>query len=405
MLLKNKAKFLICLILMAGCSGKLNSDQGPKTPNQNNQTPSVCTFELGYHRTVLYNDRSKPEQYKPLLDKIKASGARTVRLSVNGGVETQVMNHVLYCNKIGLPVTLMLGTNGLPQNCYEEGTKRSQFIEKYSFWSVYPISKIIPAKYDNWISNLLLMYKEAGCKLDAIEVGNEIMWCAFNADLPTTGGIIYDSTWNWNDIPEQIRESVKRSGEIAIVTKTACQKVYFENPPKVVFGSLNGGENVEYYRATGGCIMKPSTAMEIATAKYPGMPESSINYIEELDGIAIHLYPTNVPYSVNYETMVNGFKNYIATMMDGLVACTNKPVYVTEFGLRYSEDGKVSDYKRTERFRAFLEAMDQTQSKYHWKQAHIYSWDQGDFAVVDPDTGDLLDAGKNVIKNYYSQLR
>ncbi|MBQ9893336.1 MAG: hypothetical protein IJM35_09320 [Bacteroidales bacterium] len=389
--------FFLGLVL---CSCSRNDNTSGKEDGSNDPASNVCTFDLGYHRTVLFNDKATPDLYQPVLDGIKASGARVVRLSVTGGKEAEVMNHILYCNKIGLKVTLCINAAGLPANCYEEGTSRSKGNEQWLFYQVYPISKIVPEKFDNWISDLLLMYKDGGCKLDALEMGNEIMWGAFNADLPITGGIIYDSSYKWQDFPLSVREGIKRAGEISIIAKTACRKVYWEYPPKVVFGSLNISASTQYYATSGGCIVRPETVIKIATANYPGMPAGSIDYIKEIDGIAIHFYP-DVPYSVTYENMLNGSLDYLKWIMDGMVEYTDKPVYVTEFGFPYTDDGIASDWKRSARFKAFLDAMDRTYDKYHWAQVFIYSWDQGKYAAINPDDGSVLDMGKTVIKNYY----
>lgn len=402
--MKHFVLFLISVFALAvSCEKNVDEKDGQgivPVESESIQEAARCTFELGIHRTVICNNMSQPSQYEPMFDGIKSTGAKTVRISVEGENENAVLKHILYANKCGLNVTLIVSLASLMPKCYEDGTALSEGNSAYDFWKVYPISRINLERFDDWISTFLMKCKEKGCIIDALEMGNEVMWGAFNADVPITGGIIYDSSYTWDNIPESIREGIRKCGETAVIAQTACRKIFWDNPPKVVFGSLNLGDDTNYYKITGGCIVNPATVIEIASGKYPGMPAGSPDYIRELDGIAVHMYP-EFKYSEDYSSMVSASLDYIKWMMDGIARLTDKPVYVTEFGFRYTIYGLgSSDIFRAEMFRAFLEAMDMTQKQYHWRQAHIYSWDQGDYALF--VNGAITVAGKTVIKNYYS---
>lgn len=393
----------IITLLLAASALSVSCSKDAGTQPVSTGSNDVCTFTLGYHRTVLYNDRAGVTANKTI-DAIKATGAQTIRISVKGGREADAMKHILYCNSIDIPVTLMIHTSGLPLSCYEDGTTLSPGDSDHGFFRNYPISRLIPSRYEDWITSLLTMYKKAGCKIDVLEVGNEILWCAFNPDVPITGGIVYDNTYSWDEIPQSSRDAAIRTGEISVITKTACRKIYYENPPKVIYASLNLNEGRGYYINTGGCIVTPEVGIAIACGKYPGMPEGSPDYIKELDGIAVHFYPEKIPYNEDYNIMKANSLKFLSWFMDGILEYTHKPVYVTELGFLYTEDGPDNDWKRTERFRALLDAMDETDWKYNWEQVHIYSWDQNDWAMIGP-RGNVLDAGINVIKNYYSKLQ
>lgn len=389
------AVMILCFMIpvLSGCE-----DEGSK-PVTPGEYDTGCPFLLGIGRTVLWNP-SAPQTCQSTLDGIKEAGAESVRLSVNGfdNVVQATRNHILYCNKIGLKVLLNIIIANLPLSCYEEGTQRSQGDTDKKFYSLYPISKVLPEKYQEWINAFLEDYAGSGCKIDVIEVGNEICWAAFNPDLPITGGIVYDSSYSYEAIPEQIRDGIIRSGQLAAMTRAAARAVFGEEAPKVTLGSLNYSENLQYYANSGGCIVKPLTALQIVSGRYKGMPRQSVDYLSLVDGIAIHAYPLHAPWNSDFSIMTASCRMYLDWLMKGIPEITNLPVYMTEVGFRYTDAGKDNDWMRTKRFQAMLKAMKETEDVYRWAQAHVYSWDQGEYALYIPDEDLLLDAGKNIFK-------
>src|SRR5699024_2577042 len=103
--------------------------------------------------------------------------------------------------------------------------------------------KIDTAKYHQWVLDLFQYWNNAGCKINTIEVGNEFAFSGFNGDFPVKPrgqGVIYDESYEWSDIPADIRTGIRKVGYLTKVTREAAHHKFGETRlPKVILGGLN----------------------------------------------------------------------------------------------------------------------------------------------------------------------
>lgn len=133
----------------------------------------------------------------------------TVRFSLSEtNCKDRVLTDILYCNKIGLSVTLIIKTCNI-QAIYADGATARDGEDR--FWDVMKHSEIDVDKYEAWISERLQEFYDAGAVVDVIEVGNKFAWVDFNGDFPVMAvgsGVVYNRFTAWENIPESVRVGV-----------------------------------------------------------------------------------------------------------------------------------------------------------------------------------------------------
>ncbi len=328
-----------------------------------------------------------------LLDSIKAAGCEVIRLSLSrDALRDEVMTHILYCNKIGIDVLVILKTTGIKE-LYPDGTELRDGGD--NFWDVYCHSDLDTARYDSWINELLEYWHSNDCVIDAIEVGNEIAWADFNGDFPIMNegeGYAFDDSNEWSSLPYKVQLGLEKVGVLLKHTKTAVQKIWTtDNAPKVILGGLNWYTDMSWMTNVGGTIMKPDYVLKILKGQTEGQTNKT-NYLEYLDAIALHFYPNN-SYNENFDSMVNDSEKYIEEFMGDITSYTNLPVYITEMGYRISVNGIEHDNKRAEMFLAFFKAMENN-GTYNWGPVYIYSWDQGEHRLT--ENGEALYCARHI---------
>lgn len=318
---------------------------------------------------------------KTMLDSIKNIGADVIRLSLSRDqLKENVKNHILHCNKIRLKVMVMIKVGNIKE-IYPAGTELRN--GQGRFWDVYKHSDIDTALYANWIYGVLKYWNDAGCVIDQIEIGNEFAWCDFNGDFPIVAqgtGFAYDYSFNWGDLPTEVRIGLSKMGVLMKSTKKAIDQIYLNNIPELVLGGLNWYTDQSWMISKGGTIMMPEYALRILKGTAPGQPLSH-NYLKYIDAIAIHPYPNN-QYNENKQSMIEASENYINSFMNRIDTVTNLPVYLTEFGYKISVNGGAGDEKRAAMFDSFFTSLENN-PKYIWKGIYIYSWDQGEHRITE----------------------
>ncbi len=353
---------------------------------------------FGVNRTELPWANGGLVGQKQILDSIDGVGCGYVRFSLSrNNLRDEVRDHILYANQLGLKVMVFLKIGAIEELYPDSIMMRSG---EGRFWDQYPQSKIDHGLFDIWIKDILQYWKDAGCEIDVIEVSNEFAWVDFNGDfpvLPLNQGVIYDYTYDWNELPFDVRWGVRKVGDFTKKTRKVAQQKFGINAPRVILGGLNAPFNPQWIVDKGGSIMLPELALEIIKGTAPGQPSGHENYLDSIDGIAMHLYPTpaDCSYKPDCSEMVADASVFIANYMEPVNYVTNLPVYLTEFGFRLSMYGPVEDWKRTQLFSAFFQAMKESESDYNWQQAHVFSWDQGDHRLVDT-IGQPLHAAKHI---------
>lgn len=382
---------LMIFLLFTRCNN--NSDN---TEHIENSPKNEYNFERGINRTELPWLEGGMIAQKKLLHEIKSVNCGFVRFTLSrDNLKDEVKQHILYCNYIGIKVLLCIKLGGI-KVIYPPGTEARD--EEGRFWNPFPHSLIDTIRYNSWIADVLNYFNDAGCRIDVIEIGNEFAWCDFNGDfpiMPKGEGFAFDESYDWEKIPIQIKQGIRKVGEITSHTKKAAGNIFKTNPPKVILGGLNWFQDKTWMINQGGTIMSPRVTLQILKGILPKQPNEDKNLLEYIDGIGLHFYP-NCSYNANYDKMIQEAKMYLDDFMEPVQSVTNLPVYITEMGYRIEDYGVENDWKRYMLFRAFFDAMDQTLNDYNWKQLYIFSWDQGLYRLI--DNGEILYTADNIFR-------
>ncbi len=362
--------------------------------------PDIVTrhlFDLGISRTELpwlsltyANGESvsaTTAQKQILLAAMRSNGCGMVRLSLSrSSLADEVARHVLYCNIIGMKTMVMIKLGGIEEIYADDVEERSG---EDTFWDNYPLSKIDDDLYETMIKSFYTALNSLNAYVDVIEVGNEVGWCDFNGDFPIQergSGFVYDEeTYSYSDIPEGITAGLRKCAEVANVTKTlAHSQLKQTTKPQVIIGGLNGADvdDSEWMVNAGGTIMYPASVIKVFKGEYPGQPDSHEDLLDALDGVSLHFYPKVLDWSSSSQTMIDEAEAYLHDKMFDITRVTAKPLHISEMGYSYDTYGTSKDYKRLDLFNAFFSAMDLTDCCYDWRGLYIYSWDQGDKALV-----------------------
>lgn len=388
----------IILFLLSGCSKK---DQNKSVIQQR------YSFELGINCTELPWKQVKNiegslvnatiEEQLKIIDNIRNQGCGSIRLTLSKkNLMNDVATHILHANGLSMKVLICLKL-GDDESLYPKDVKMRTGDEV--FWSVYPHSKIDTSLFRQSMTEVFNDWEAKGCKIDVIEVGNEIGWCDFNGDLPLRGknqGLVYDDTYDWNTLPNNIAVGIRKSAEATVITKELVEQIFVSQRPKVIVGGLNYELDNKWMMEQGGTILKPELILQIFKGTFPNQPvDCKTDLLSKLDGVGVHIYP-DCTYDDDEQKMRKDAVNYISEWMKSVAAETALPLYVTEMGYNGDLFALGEDYKRLALFRAFFAGMESTRSKYDWKQLHVFSWDQTQFAVT--KEGVLSETAKDIFR-------
>ena len=368
-------------------------------PGESHFIEPLGPVRVGINRTDLYWMEGGLSAQTTLLDSIRAVGCEYVRFTLQAyTLREQVRDHILYCNQIGLKplVCIMLGSI---KQLYPTGTElvnRLRPGEPRMFWDGYPVSKLDETRFETFMQDVLTYWKNAGCVIDVIELGNELNWIDFNGDLPyypNGQGKVFNNTYTWNTLPEAVRTFPRKAGFAAKKTKELVTTIFPDNPPRVIVGGLSAG-NLNYLGwlvGVGASVLAPDMALKIMKGTAPEQPAGSENYLNGVDGVCLHLYPYgDCPFVENSVTkkadttkMTNDVIKYFDRWVPAVREISELPIYITEFGYETTTYGAANDWKRAEQYKAYISAMRQSQSKYNWHTLYVYNWDRGTFQIFD----------------------
>lgn len=366
-------------------------------PDESHFPKPMDPVRIGINRTDLYWMEGGLSAQTKLLDSIRAVGCEYVRFTLNSyQYKEQVRDHILYCNKIGIKplVCIMLGSI---VQIYPFGTElvsRLRPGEPRMFWDEYPVSQLDENRFENFMQDVLTYWKNAGCVIDVLELGNELNWIDFNGDLPyypNGQGKVFNNTYNWNTLPDPVRMFARKAGFAAKKTKDLVKIIFPDNPPRVIVGGMSAGNlnSGGWLVSVGASVLSPDVALNIMKGVEPGQPSGSENYLDGVDGVGLHLYPygdcpfveDKVTMKADTTKMIADVVKYFDLWVPEVHKVTDLPVYITEFGYETTAYGVTNDWKRAEQFKAYITAMRKTQSKYNWHSLYVYNWDVGTFQV------------------------
>lgn len=349
----------------------------------------AASLPVGVQRTDLaWHADGDSAAAKAIIADIAQAGPAFVRINVRVRDHFEVVaGHIRAAQEQNLHVLLELAHFTDPA-IYPAGTEKRPGRE--SLWPSFPASQADPVAFESWLDDLFAILKRDNAIPQLVQTGNELNWCGFNGDFPILRegeGEAYSDA-SWEDLPEAVRNGARKAGLIAAITARKMREWFPDDSerPKVILSSLNKPADPEWLARSGGTFLLPEIFLEIASGSLEEMPpEETQNYLKELDGISLHFYPP-----VGNRTgsaLSSSFRAYLSEFMDPVRKVTSLPVYITEFGFPRSEFP--TEHERAEALAEFVDQMDRQRSRYNFAAVAIFSWDQLDYALVDPGTGEL----------------
>lgn len=375
--------------LLVSCTGKENPNEKPGPSEE--PSGKEWSFGTGVCRQNLFwlknssGAAASMEEQKAMLEDIASTGCKNIRLVLaNKNVLNDVVEHIKCANALGMKVTLMINFSGNGA-FYPAGTQALPRVIKN--WSSYPLSKLNLKLYEEQMRSAMEKFKENGCSIDVIEVGNEPAWCAFNGDFPVGGrGVIYGDKYGWGDLPSGVAVGLRKLGRACAVTKSLVAEILgADSGTKVIFGGINGADTAQWRSwclSNGGTLLEAGRLIMLLKGTLPGQPETETdNLLEGMDGMGIHMYPQPRYLPTNTEGMISDAINYIDDFVGPVAEQTDLPLHVTEMGIRYTLCGWENDHHRLTLFQCFFDAMEELKDKYNWYDILVYGWDHDDFAL------------------------
>mgnify|MGYP001293364677 CR=1 FL=1 len=236
------------------------------------------------------------------------------------------------------------------------------------------VSMINIELYSKRLENNLKYLKSVGAKVDAFEIGNELDWVCFNGDIPLGSKPIATG------LPQQF---YIKYGDMLKQSKRLID-MYYPGSKVLSFGAANPG----LFGAADSYVQDPQNML--ATLTYL----NSINYLQYVDAIGIHLYPASTNL-VDILKAKNTISNYSS------VSNSNKPIWITEWG--FSLPTQTSSAVRYSGIRSFIELVN-SMSETAISNIFLYTFYlPGDgFSFV--DSSGNTDASIRVINQYNKLL-
>ena len=318
------------------------------------------SLKPGINRTNLPWVKPETRQFE-ILDEIHALGAGSVRLSLVQPHDA-VWRHIKRCNELGMEVVLFI-PNGETDLYFNPGVPiREGNGDKYGIYSLPHFSKMNVDRFMTMYTYYLQQLKQRGLKVKALQLFNELNWCAFNGDMPMVdgGAIVTKDNWREHAFFPQWVEGMKIYGEVMKRVRAETDRMFADKPalkPQVLtYGVAKVWDR--YVEENRGTCIRPDLAVQVMCGQHE-LTKGDANIFNYADAVATHIYPDNP--TLEPEEGIKRIENYAAQMIDPLVAAAgkDKPVYITEWGVAgawfdgYPED----DTKRLEWFGLFLRAL------------------------------------------------
>lgn len=314
-------------------------------------------LRLGINRTNLPWLTGAERQLEVLRD-IKRLGAENIRLAWVQPFASGY-DHIAECNRLGLPVTLMIPHSELKLHYPPDVTVREK---KTNLMAMPYLSQMNTEGFVADFRTFLLNLRSKGLRVEAVQPFNEVNWADFNGDLPyVEGGLIIDeSNWRRHDFVKRWATGILKYGEVLQGARAAIDEVYADAPSEAPLLVMTGaGEPpASWVKHAGGTLVMPEIFYGILSGAHPLNPEKT-NYLAAADALAVHLYPEKG--DLDPQTAMATAKDAIRKKIDPLFAAAGaeRPVYITEFGYNGWQWGnrERDEYKRLLNTRILLNAL------------------------------------------------
>jgi len=285
----------------------------------------------------------------------------------------------------------MVIESGRP-NLYPPGTERRRGSNPLGqpAWPSYRLSDLDLDLSEAFVRDFFIEISASNAVIDAVEIFNEINWCAFNGDLPLVdGGLLVGDNTPWSDpVFAQYRTGIDKVGQL-IKTVSDLNDEFFSGALKVTTAGLVGfyTMNTNWLAKVDGSLVAQDLTLRLLHGSHP-MQDGATNYLQFADGIGMHIYPATVDYAPQ-----TAFDE-IAADLDPLLAIpgagTTKPFWITECGYDRNKFGnnETNRYNQLTVFYDALAAYDRPKSAigavFHFSfskecSANHAVWDHGNF--------------------------
>lgn len=292
----------------------------------------ACAEEIGIgiNRTNL---QWEPEARQwEILDEIHELGVPSIRLAFVQPHEP-CYQHIQKCNELGMDVVLFVPL--MEKDLYFEPNvpMREGNGDAYGIYTFPYLSEINVEKFAAIYSYYIQQLKMRKLKVKAVQVGNELNWCAFNGDMPMADGgiIVTEENWRDHDFMERWGCGMQKYGEVMKRVREETDRVFADAPhlkPQIV---TYGVAKVwpRYVKQNNGTIISPSLTARVLAGDHP-LSGKMDNVFDSADAAACHIYPDSP-----LKNPVQGAAVYAAQMIEPLTeaAGNDKPLYITEWGV------------------------------------------------------------------------
>jgi hypothetical protein len=348
-------------------------------------------LRLGVNRTILAWYGKSVDDEKQLLQAMHDCGVRRVRLSSDGAFD-RVVEHLRFCNHLGMDVTLDFSAGDRTLYQPKMTPARSN---QYIRLCRSRLSDIDPERFRTVFVKFLHDYKQADVRLYAVELFNEINWADFNGDLPLVDGGLVITDKTPADQPDFVafRKGLMRYGESLRIARHALDEIYGQGRVQLLVAGLTSIPQSWLAKSSGSYVDLGLTLDLLrGTSK---LADGSVDYLRDVDGLAIHLYPERTDTSP--ATAVSTVVNYVRPQIEPFVSRfgRQKAIWITEWSYSRPLFGNPPDeQRRLKQFEYFLDALgSEAFHDVHWGDVLLYNFDSDPpFSIY--QNGQLLKTGE-----------
>jgi hypothetical protein len=227
---------------------------------------------------------------------------------------------------------------------------------------VAPLSRVSEAKFKDNLNARLGALKNAGARIDAAELGNELDWVCFNPELsidgPTPNSIVTAGAAKYAALLRIFHSAVKLS---------------YPNATIVTFGGVNAPEGNR------GAIAPSRLLLPLKNV-------GGVNYLAQYaNALGLHAYTGRASTS----SVQSHIRRFSTAVVSG------QPIWITEWGyttVEYpSPSGGRPNEARYQAFRTFMNAA-QNMSDVRVQTAFLYAYSDGAWSVSDSAFNPLYEA-------------
>lgn len=357
---------------------------------------NVLRYELGIHRPNL-NWLGTLEEEKQLIDKMDEMGAQSIRLNPTAtSAVADFIEHVKYANSLGIKVNMVIQLTAFPEFYPNGTTKRPQV----GIWGPrYRLSDIEPENIRLWAASVFDQIYAAGAQIELVELGNEVNWIDYNGDLPyVQGGAFYDYNTDWNDTTYvKIREGFSKYGETLTKIRSELDRVWGTGNIKLItHGAVQGHQLSSWSQTNGASVLSTAVMLDLLQGTHPELSVGSSNYLNSVDGIGIHFYPSTVELNMDLakESVADEIRDIMNPLID--VVGDTIPFWVTEWGYPKNKFVNNSQTDRYQMFKNFLAVCHGL--PYKWGKFYLFTFDNSTSHQV-YENGSFL-SGSQIFTDY-----